>query len=101
MIKLKSYTIITAYSGEIIVSETRDQEDISLTITVPNDGKILLDHAAWNELCGLKYDLKCEKPAGDVAWDDPALDSEPEPEQPSETAGQELQRLTEDLKNDD
>jgi len=96
MIKLKSYTIITAYSGEIVVSETRDQEDITLTIKVPNDGKIRLDHASWDELCGLKYSLTCNKPAGHIE-----LAEEPELEQQGETAGQKLQRLTEDLKNDD
>ena len=60
--KTKSYNIYTgdtAKSDFITVSETPGRETIKLGIS--GGGVIYLDHDAWDELCGMKYDLKCNK----------------------------------------
>ena len=60
--KTKSYNIYTGdttRSDYVTVSETIGLEKIKLSIS--GGGVILLDHDAWDELCGMKYELKCNK----------------------------------------
>jgi hypothetical protein len=60
MMKTKSYTIHTQDETKVQLSETVDHSAIVLQIIGPSQ-RVSLNHDEFAELCGMKYDLKCEK----------------------------------------
>ena len=58
--KTKSYTIHTKSGVKLQVSETPDLKTITFNVVGPTQF-VTLDKDEFDELCGMKYDLKCEK----------------------------------------
>ena len=58
--KTKSYTIHTKSGVKLQVSETPDLKTITFNVVGPTQF-VALDKDEFDELCGMKYDLKCEK----------------------------------------
>ena len=57
--KTKSYTLHCT-NGRLRISETEEKDSIGLTI-LDASNTLVLDHDEWEELCGMRYELTCNK----------------------------------------